>query len=79
MAFPSTEESTHVWVSLLDTQHEDSEAQALEFAALGQVSTAGPWLDVEKMLPPLGFPVMSDARAILAKNNSEKKELLNHY
>ena len=63
----------------MDTQHEDSGAQALVFAALGQVSTAGPWLDVEEMCPHLGFPVVSDARAILAKNNSEKKELLNHY
>ena len=27
----------------------------------------------------LGFPVVSDARAILAENNSEKKELPNHY
>ena len=78
MAFPVTEESTlefPCWILSMKLLG----PRRWRLLALGQVSTAGPWLDVEEMCPALSFPVVSDARAIPAKNNSEKKELLNHY
>lgn len=63
----------------MDTQHEDSGAQELASACSGPSLHSRTLARREEMCPAVSFPVVSDARAIPAKNNSEKKELLNHY